>query len=480
VSVVSSPEFHETDAADFPERPHLWRSRQLSWDRTAATPTAEAAVADLTAELDARAARKRARKAADRRRVEATLGAIALDLFVAAGADPERWLAYSRRNEDYAAAKRRYLPVDVTPTAVREVADFLAGAGYAEAKRGSYRRRAFGGTGYRSRLRATNKLVAFFAGRGVRLDDVGVRKDAELIRLKAPALVRGGPKPLLGYDDTPDTERMRTLLLDWAAVAARHDIRPPDARAGGDRPEQDEGEGAGESIDFQHARLYRVFNNGSWKAGGRFYGGWWMRLPSALRKQITIDGEAVVELDFKALHPRMAYHLCGQPLGAEEDPYDLGGAWAGVDRAIIKVAFNQLLAVGPEDRIKKPRQAALPRGLSYPKLLAALEQKHAPIRTWLRSARALELQHLDSLIAEGVLGYFTHALRRPVLPVHDSFLVAAGDEGKLGETMFLAYRAVMNGRSGVEAWPVVKGWTPGGGAEERVLATVKSMGKPLG
>ncbi|MBL8554033.1 MAG: hypothetical protein JNL41_07125 [Phenylobacterium sp.] len=462
-----SPSSDAAAVAPFPDRPHLRNSRPLSWDRAPATPAARAALAELLVQMEAWEPRRRARRADDRARLEATLGAIALDLFAAAGEDAERWLAYSRRNADYEALQRRYVHPEATRTTVEAVVGFLEAGSYAETRAGSYRRQALGGGGYRSRLRATDRLVAYFAGRGIGLDDIGVREAAELVVLKGPAATRGGTKPLLGYDDTGETCRMREELRAWSAVAQRHDIRP-----GGDRwdpmtrPLEDADEGAGEAVELHRARLYRVFNNGSWRAGGRFYGGWWMTMPSADRKRLTIDGEPVVELDFKALHPRMAYHLAGWPLDLEDDPYDLGGAWAPVDRGAVKVAFNQLLAVGPGAGIRRPADLVLPRGRSYGDLLAALEAKHEAIRPWLRSARALELQNLDSRIAAGVLAYFT-ARGRPVLPVHDSFVVAARDEYKLGETMFLAYRAVLSDRGGVAAWPVVKGWS-GTGVEERV------------
>lgn len=462
----------DEDPTPFPNRPHLRNSRQIVWDRAPATPAAVDALAHLLAELEAREARQRARRAVDRARLASTLGAVVLDLFVAAGDDADMFVAYSRRNQDYATDQRRYLPPGVTATTVRQVAQGLEAAGFAEGKRGSYQRGELGGKGYRSRLRATPRLVSFLADRGVTLADIGVREDAEVIRLKGPAETRGGPKPLLGYEDTPEVVRMRTDLRAWIAVAARHDIRPSSNRWGmTDRALQDDGDGAGEVVDLHRARLYRVFNDGRWTAGGRFYGGWWLTMPGADRRNITIDGGPVVELDFKALHPRLAYHLEGRPLAPEDDPYDLGERWSAVDRGVIKVAFNQLLAVGPKGHIRKPKGVTLPRGLTYPLLLAALETRHAPIRAWLRAGRAVDLQNLDSRIAEKVLGYFT-AIGRVALPVHDSFIVSAEDEYKLGETMFLAYSTALKDITQVTAWPVVKGWTAGAGIEDGVLATM--------
>lgn len=476
MSAPSIPDKPDPEPRPYPDQPHLQNSRPLSWDRTPETPAARALVGGLLAEMEAGEARHRARKAVDRMRLEAILGTMALDLFMAAGEDLDRWLAYSRRNEDYEVKQRRYVHPDASRQIAVQAAVFLTAAGYADSKAGSYKRSEIGGHGFRARLRATSKLIALFNARGVGRADIGVREGAELVVLKGPPARRGGPKPLVGYDDNPTTHGMREGLRAWAAVANAHNIQPAERLSGpSERSLEDADDGAGAIIAREQARLYRVFNNGSWTAGGRLYGGWWMTMPSAQRARITIDGEPVVELDFKSLHPRLAYHLAGQPLAPDDDPYDLGGRFAAVDRSVLKVAFNQLLAVGPEARIRKPAHTALPRGMAYRDLLEALERKHQPIQSWLRRARALELQHLDSQIAAGVLGYFTHSLKRPVLPIHDSFIVAARDEYKLGESMFLAYRAVTAGLSGVSAWPEIKGWTPGAGIEEGVLGVVQRV-----
>src|SRR5665213_2823864 len=60
-------------------------------------------------------------------------------------------------------------------------------------------------------------------------------------------------------------------------------------------------------VEFERVRLYRVFNNGSFKEGGRFYGGWWQGIPSRYRQYITIDGHTTWEYDYSYLHPAMLY-----------------------------------------------------------------------------------------------------------------------------------------------------------------------------
>jgi hypothetical protein len=38
------------------------------------------------------------------------------------------------------------------------------------------------------------------------------------------------------------------------------------------------------AVDFTRASMHRVFNNGTFEQGGRFYGGWWQSIPREYRK----------------------------------------------------------------------------------------------------------------------------------------------------------------------------------------------------
>jgi hypothetical protein len=62
-------------------------------------------------------------------------------------------------------------------------------------------------------------------------------------------------------------------------------------------------------LDLSRRTLYRVFNNSSFKQGGRFYGAWWQSVPREYRGLIRINGKPTVELDYRAIHPRILYAL---------------------------------------------------------------------------------------------------------------------------------------------------------------------------
>ena len=73
---------------------------------------------------------------------------------------------------------------------------------------------------------------------------------------------------------------------------------------------------------------------------------------------------------------------------------------------------------------------------------AALEvakEYHKPIRQFFCSGISLELQNLDAKIATSIVaGFATRGI--PVLPVHDSFIIAKSRQEELREAMQTAYR----------------------------------------
>lgn len=390
------------------------------------------------------------------------LGAVVLALYATYRAEEDRWLAYSRRNDDYGPAFRRYLHPDVSARTVTTVADFLAAAGLVDHRPGFYSRNGVGGgRGFRSRIRARPQLVALLEEHGAFPASLGVADWSEPLRLKAPAEHWGGPKRLLPYTDTAATRDMRARLRAYNEFLDQFRIDlEPQADASSELGVQAGDDDPADMADRRSRRLYRVFNNDRWDHGGRFYGGWWQRIPSAHRRRLLIDGEETVELDFAALHPRFCYHLEGMPLAPDIDPYHVEGISGPNVRGAIKVAFNQLANVDGPRRLKAPDGvlAMLPKGTSYAKLIRQIEMQHAPISSWLRKGRGVELQYLDSQIASKVLAYMRFR-NICCLPVHDSFIVPRSAEATLGHAMLMAHWATLKKQTGIGCWPIITGWT---------------------
>lgn len=433
-------------------------SRPLRWDRVANDDAAKALIGDLVLRLEAAETRIRRRKAFDQRRLVATAEAMILDLVAMAVVDPDKWLSYSRRREDY-SGKSRYRNPAISYQPACEVADFLTGSGFAQGAKGFVDRGHYGGlvtVARQSRIRATDALVALASAHGLTHASIGIAETSETIRLKA-AGDRGRTKPLKEYADTAATIAMRKTMATINVLLAITSIRLPRDESVDEQHDREEAEEG--SADRSAVRLYRVFNNGRFDRGGRLYGGWWQALPKADRTTLRINGEAVVELDYSGLHPRLCYALSGQPLDVAADPYAIAGLPAGVDRELVKRAFAQLLN-GTDKTKRAPAGCAerLPKGISWARLLRIVEAHHVPASNWLRCQRGLELQAIDSDIAATVVHFL--ALRGiPCLPVHDSFIVPRRHERTLGETMILAYQGQVGRHTTAPGMPAIKGWS---------------------
>lgn len=94
--------------------------------------------------------------------------------------------------------------------------------------------------------------------------------------------------------------------------------------------------------------LRRVFNNGepgyAWNKGGRYYslpGGHSYEGKSSewRRSEITINGEAVDEVDLRASHLTLLHALLQKPFDPRQDPYEISG-WP---RAVVKAWVSQAI-----------------------------------------------------------------------------------------------------------------------------------------
>lgn len=433
---------------DLPDGDDLGHSRPLQFDRISTGDNLKTALRFLLAHLkETEGPRQRKRRSDDEVRLAAMLDAMVCDLYANYRSDPKRFLGYSRNRSDY-TKQSRYLNPLTSLTSVKAVADYLLSQGYAVGARGFYSRKAnpFGGPevtrGMRSRIRATESLIRFVEGDfSATTADIGVRQGFEVIRLK------DGNKKLREYDDTAETNGEREYLEKYNAMIATYAIQLDDEQAllssDGTKP------------DFSAKHLYRVFNDGRFDRGGRFYGGWWQRINADRRSHIIIDGEETVEIDYSAMHCRMCYDLSGKSLPPDIDPYLI----PGLDhlRDAVKFAFLVLFNLSPGQRARADDKvkAMINNKTSFRDLLLAVERHHQPIKEWFRSGRGVELQWLDSKIASSVMGFcVNHDI--PCLPIHDSFIVPSSARKQLAHAMEHAYAAFVRTPSNQPCNPVLK------------------------
>ena len=247
-----------------------------------------------------------------------------------------------------------------------------------------------------------------------------------------------GKRVLVEYYDNDHTRSMRKNLRTINACLARH---WPDLELTDNEFVQlqlrliDDTNKA--PIDFSKRILTRIFSNGSFEQGGRFYRAWWHNVPSGLRKYITIDSKRTCEFDYSQLNPHMIYFNSGKDMGSE-DAYDR--VFDGEHRDIVKEAFNAMIQASSELN-RKPEDLDL-SGVSFKwnDLKQAILDAHKPIADRFFRGEGNYLQYIDSCICERLMLHYAK-YDHPVLPVHDSFIMhyAFGEMGELEEQMRKAF-----------------------------------------
>ena len=189
------------------------------------------------------------------------------------------------------------------------------------------------------------------------------------------------------------------------------------------------------TLNYQAVAMRRIFAHGSLGKGGRFYDGWWQHIRSEYRQRILIKDHLTAECDYSGIALVCLYAREGQPMD-DGDPYDIGLGYSdGSDprRKIVKQYLNAIIndAKG-KYRIDSDKLRLL--GLTSKELRRRIHKKHHRVRHMFHTGIGLELQYVDSKIAEQVMLRFVE-MDEVCLPVHDSFIVRRGMERKLLETM---------------------------------------------
>lgn len=251
-------------------------------------------------------------------------------------------------------------------------------------------------------------------------------KDFTIAKRDEVVLLKDKEKRLTGYIDKPETRTMRANLRRLNDLLDRTDIATT-------RP-------ANPLTDFdddycgQKTDLYRVFNNGSFEEGGRFYGGWWQHAKKHLRRRITIDGQPTVEADFKGLHPAMLFAKQGLPI--PPDPYALVPGIADNDtlRDHAKTTFLALLNADKRGTSEPKDFDAAKHGMTAKAFRQSVRDAFPMLPGIFGTGIGVRLQRADSDLAERIMLHFADR-DVPVLPVHDSFIIAARHRDELVRVM---------------------------------------------
>ena len=372
--------------------------------------------------------------------LKANFKIILLNLYHAYINDPERYVQYSRSSKRYSG------DLKLSYDHVIEVTDFLRNKGKYITQEPGYP----GSKGYEpkiTKIKATSELVKVFEKHGISPEMLERdTSDVQLVRLKGKKLKDGARKPRKitrkprNFKEMEDNLRLINKVIDQSVITL--DISR--AEMGWlNMMLNEDNDPYRHAVDLSRKTYYRTFINGVWNNGGRFYGPWWVNLPSDYRTKIMIDGSPVLEPDFSAYHPRLLYALNKAPY-PDEEPYQLDGY--PQTKAMRKFLKNVLLSIvnnvkpdvttkairseyrKQEEKAKRWNREFEDLGLGTltDKLLwdimSGLMKKHSAISNFFFSGYGNALQYIDSMIAEQVMLYFAKQ-GIPCLSIHDSFIV---------------------------------------------------------
>ena len=395
-------------------------------------------ISELTQEvirrIEATEGRSRSRRPDDQLRFEHAVSIVLLDLWRAVKCTPIRECNINKRSGWYSENPRYRDPL-LTYKQMMAVFNGLLKMGFIEVTReGHFDRETFQGkvTCFVARDELLERLLELEGHPAI---SVKPKLDSETIILRNKV---DGKNVLLEYEDTPATERYRDnlhkinscFLKHWVDLEVKDAELPKlEARITNHKDK--------EPIDYSNRTLVRIFSNGSFKQGGRFYRGWWQNVPSEYRKYITIDEKRTAEFDFSQLNQHLLYHSNYKQLGSE-DAYDR--VLDGEHRKIVKQGFNAM--VQASSPLKNcPNDIDLSEAdISWAELRDRIIRSHKPIADHFFKGVGNHLQFMDSNIAERVMLHFAE-MDAPALPVHDSFILhhGYGESGEVEEAMRRAF-----------------------------------------
>lgn len=211
----------------------------------------------------------------------------------------------------------------------------------------------------------------------------------------------------------------------------------------------------------------KVFTE-EWNKGGRCYMGV-QDYNAILRSQFIIEGDSVVELDYKSQHPRIIASLENIYLPEDFDPYNIPMDDLCADevdpnefRLLCKKAllcmFNsssfiqalkaveKILRIDREKVEAESQFSSIGDYFSVGDMLRALELNNQYAVDWFYTDSGLELQNIDSKMADYIIQSFLD-IDEIVLPVHDSFIVKQSNLDLLRQCMMDAWEIVLGDKA---------------------------------
>lgn len=276
-----------------------------------------------------------------------------------------------------------------------------------------------GSKAHRTKIWPTDKLLDYFP----KIPDAVIFDPVELVELRD----EDEKGKLKEYTDTAETRRIRKVLERVNRVNQSAKIEHGNHRL--------------------HASLIAIFIK-KFTLYGRLHTRGYMHLQGFSedeRGEILINGDPVVELDFVGLHPHLLYAKEG--LQCVDDPYSIVNGDPKARNFIKQILLYMLNAVNEvkaesaannwlhENHAERADLEEIGITRARP-TMEDLKRVHAPIAHLfcIGKETSLRTMNKESRIALDIVNYFAEQ-RKPILCVHDSFLVQEQHEEELKTTM---------------------------------------------
>ena len=392
----------------------------------------EELVKEITKELEVQESRGRARSGDAQDSFEYAVRFILTSLWRDSISYPPCESSINLRNGYYSELPR-YRDSKLTYRQVKAAFEALINCRFIEITKRGYYIRETGQSGLTKFIPTDRLLERFESLEGHPAFQIKPNLDEETIILRDKI---DGKNVDIHYDDIRKTNRFRSnlkiindcLMRHWADLRIRNTEFSHLAKRISKHSNK-------EPVDLSRRTLVRIFANGSFEEGGRFYRGWWQNVPIEYRKFITIDEKVTTEYDFSQLSPHMLYFAYNKKMG-QEDAYDR--VLDGQHRKIVKQAFNAMVQSSSPLNLK-PRKINMDgMDMDWKELRQRILDAHKPIKDLFFRDEGNKLQFKDSCIAESVMLQFANQ-NQVALPIHDSFMMQEGYAGHLEEAMRRAF-----------------------------------------
>jgi hypothetical protein len=289
--------------------------------------------------------------------------------------------------------------------------------------------------GVASSLAPTESFARAVREAGITLADIGRQAGEELVIASRKEHLRVSDglvvsRELVDYADTAETIAIRDGVSRLNAFLGEADIAF-----------LDDGLGLVDPHSRSMARYFTLADDDGaprFDRNGRLFGGFWQNLRKDRRRGIRIEGEAVANLDFASMFPRLAYASVGAS-APEGDLYAIPGLED--HRRAVKMAMNCLLmddfhrSTWPEELTmadEADASAILPAGWTVKRTKDAILQKHPALRPCLGVGLGLTLMYRESQILVRVLEEM-NSRGMVALGLHDGLLLprSRADEGRM-------------------------------------------------